>query len=200
MSPHCCARGRVSPARLAAVALALCVAIAQPVGAADQDEGRFDVRTAYTELIDSVYYLNADIDYDLSASALEALRSGVTLTIEIQIEVARARRWLWKQTVAELRQRYHLSFHPLSERYLVRNVNTDDVQSFASYREAIGSLGRISVLPIIDSALLEPRGRYDIRMRVVIDVKELPSPLNVVAFLFSDWEIVSEWYRWTLRS
>ena len=200
MSSHCRAPGRVSPARLAAASLALCIGLMQAAVAADEDEGRFDVRTAYTELIDGVYYLNADIDYDLSPSALEALRSGVTLTIEIQIDIARNRRWLWKQNVAELRQRYQLSFHPLAERYIVRNANTDDVHSFASYRDAIRFLGQVSDLPVIDSSVLESRGRYDIRMRVVIDVKELPSPLNVVAFLFSDWELVSEWYRWVLRS
>lgn len=185
--------------QVAAFALSAC--LAQPSLARDEaEQGHFEVRTAYTELIDGVYYLNADIDYGLSPAALDALRAGVALTIEVQVEVSRARRMWWDAGVATIRHRYQLSFHPLSQRYVVREPALDRAASFASYREAIAYLGRISDLPVIDEALLETGRRYDVRMRIVIDVKELPGPLSVFAFLLSEWDLTSDWYQWTLRS
>jgi hypothetical protein len=164
------------------------------------EEGHFEVRTAYTELLDDgVYYLNADIDYGLSATAIEALQSGVKLTVGIQIEVTRQRRMWFDRSEATLDQRYQLSYHALSRRYIVTNKTTGEPSSFASYASAMAALGTISDFPVIDSALLSD-GRYAIRMRVVIDPEDLPRPLNLVAYFFSDWELVSEWYEWILKS
>lgn len=187
--------------RAAVATLLLTVMLSGPAVARDDpEEGHFEVRTAYTELIDGVYYLSADIDYGLSPAALDALRSGVELTIEVQVQVFRDRRMWWDAGVADVRHRYQLSFHPLSQRYVIRELDTSDAESFASYREAIERLGRISDLPVIDEAALEPDKRYDVRMRIAIDVEELPSPLKVFAFILSEWELTSDWYRWTLRS
>ena len=186
-------------AKVAALLLAVaCVPAAQ--GREDPEEGHFEVRTAYTELIDGVYYLSADIDYGLSPAALDALRSGVELTIEVQVQVSRARRFWWDANVADVRHRYQLSFHALSKRYVVRELDRERAESFASYRDALEHLGSISDVPVIDETLLEPERRYDVRMRIAIDVQELPSPLKVFAFLLSEWELTSDWYQWTLRS
>lgn len=190
---------RLGSVLLVPLSVLLCAPASLSAGE-DPDAGNFQIRTAYTELIDGVYYLNADVDYGLSPAALDALRSGVTLTIQLQMEVIRSRRWWPDAKEATLRQRYQLSYHPLSRRYVVENLNTGTSESFSSYRAAVTDLGRVSDLPVIDSALLDPDARYDIRMRIAIDVRDLPSPLNLVAFLFSEWDLTSEWYTWILRS
>jgi Domain of unknown function (DUF4390) len=182
-------------------AMLFALAISFPAHAAPvPEEGHFEVRTAYTELLDDgVYYLNADIDYGLSIAAIEALQSGVRLTVGIQVEVTRQRRMWFDRSEATLDQRYKLSYHALSRRYIVTNQTTGEPRSFSSYASAMAALGTISDFPVIDSALLSG-GRYSIRMRVVIDPDDLPRPLNLVAYFFSDWELVSEWYEWILKS
>lgn len=178
----------------------LCVLCLTPGWAADTDAGGFAIRTAYTELLDGVYFLNADMDLGLSQDAIDALESGVPLTVEVQIEVIRHRSYLWNSTVASLTQRYQISFHALSRRYLVRNLNSGREESYESYRGAITALGHINDLPVIDISLLEKGERYDIRMRAVLDIKDFPAPLQLIASLWSDWRLSSAWYRWVLQS
>lgn len=186
--------------RLLCVAAA-CLMPSSHVAAAQPDEdGHFEVRTAYTELLDDgVYYLNADVDYGLSQAAIEALQGGVRLTVEVQVQVTRRRRAWFDATVAELEQRYQLSFHPLARRYVVANLTTGEQVSYLSYAAAMAALGTISDYPVIDSGLLGD-GRHDVRMRVVIDPEDLPRPLNLFAYLFADWQLTSDWYEWMLKS
>jgi hypothetical protein len=158
------------------------------------------IRTAYTELLDGVYFLNADMDLGLSQDAIDALESGVPLTVEVQIEVIRHRSYLWNSTVASLTQRYQISYHALSRRYLVHNLNSGREESYVSYRGAITALGHVNDLPVIDASLLAKGERYDIRMRAVLDIKDFPAPLQLIASLWSDWRLSSAWYTWVLQS
>lgn len=164
------------------------------------DDEHFIVRTAYTELIDGVYYLNADIEFSLSRGGLEALRNSVPLNIELEIEVERERTLMWNEVVAELVQRYQLVFHPLSRRYVVRNLNTGTQRVHTTYRAAIARVGQISDLPVIDESLLEAGESYRIRMRTSMRTEGQPGSVGFFAWLWSDSSVSSDWYEWTLRS
>jgi len=158
-----------------------------------------EIRSAYTEIRDDVFYVNARIDYRLNQSALDALENGVRLNVELDIDVRRRRRLIWDPAVAELRQRYRLSYHALSERYVVSNLNSGDVESFSDLATALSWLGRIDRLPLIDAPLLDDDSRYDVSIRAVLDVKELPGPLNLLSRFWGDWRIASERYSWRLE-
>ena len=73
----------------------------------------FEVRAASTRLEQGVYRLNASIEYRFSNAALDALRNGVPLTVELQMEVRRRRPWVWDETVYTLAQRYRIEYRPL---------------------------------------------------------------------------------------
>jgi hypothetical protein len=187
-----------APAALAGALLLVCLL---PAGArADNNAGGFVIRTAYTELLNGVYYLSADVDLSMSGQALNALENGVPLTVEWQIEVIRPRFLLWNQTVARLTERYQISYHPLTQRFVIKNLNSGEQQSFASYRDAILNLGQVNDLPVIDASLIEPRTRYMIRMRAVLDITDFPGPLKLIASLFKGWDLSSHWYAWVLAS
>lgn len=177
--------------------IALAAALWQP--AAAQNEGRFDIRSAYTSLRNGVYFLDARVEYRMSEAALEALESGVALTLELQIEVSRRRRFFIDPTVASLRQRYQLQFHALSQRYLVRNLNSGEQASYATLYAALNAAGRIAGLPLIDASLLDERDDYDVHLRALLDIREIPGPLRLLAFWLDDWRLASEWYAWPLR-
>lgn len=163
------------------------------------EEGRFAIRTVYTELRDGVIFLNADIDYELSEVARDALANGVDLTVELQIEVVRNRRYWVDRDVASLLQRYQLSYQPLSERYITRNLNSGDQESFAELAMALESLGKVRNLPLLDDTFLNPGKRYEIRVRAVLDTRELAGPLRLLTVFWRDWRLASEWYEWPLR-
>ena len=94
--------------------------------------GYFEVRSAETELVDGVHALDARLQLVLSSEALEALNSGVPLTIELQMQVIRVRRFYLDALDAELAFRFELEYRPLSQRYIVRNLNTGNQDSFAT--------------------------------------------------------------------
>lgn len=165
----------------------------------DEDPGRFEVRSASVELDGGVYYLDAWLEYRLSGEARTALEAGVPLTIEIEVEFLRTRRFWFDGSEADLLQRYDLQYHALSERYLVLNRNTGEQNSFANLFSALNFLGRVSQLPLIDATLLDPEEAYDIRVRTVLSTEDFPGPLRLLTFWRRDWTLRSDWYEWPLE-
>jgi hypothetical protein len=172
------------------------------VGFAQDDierEGYFEVRSASTVLSDGVHLLDSRLQLVLSSEALEALNSGVVLTIELQMQVIRVRRLYMDALDAELAVRFELEYRPLSQRYIVRNLNSGNQDSFATLYSALNNLGRVQALPVIDDALLEPGKAYRVRARAMLQTKQYPAPLRMLFFWRSQWQLQSEWFEWTLE-
>ena len=100
---------------------------------------------------------------------------------------------------ARLKQRYRLSYHALTDRYVVANLNSGDTVSFPDLDAAMSYLGRVDRLPLIDASLLEDGARYEAAARVVLDVKDLSGPLKFLSRFWGDWKVASERYKWPLR-
>ena len=166
---------------------------------AQQDPGRFDVRTASVTLMSGVYYLDAWVEYRLSTDAREALDAGVPLSFHLDVEFINPR-WYWTdELVGRLAQSFQLQFHALSERYVVVNLNSEERSTFATLFSALNFLGRVTELPLIDATLLNPVQAYDIRIRTVLRIEAIPDPLGYLAFWRRDWSLRSEWYRWRMQ-
>lgn len=174
-------------------------ATAVPAQEALQREGYFEVRSAATALSEGVHLLDSRLQLVLSSEALEALTSGVPLTIELQMQVIRVRRFYIDALDAELEVRFELEYRPLSQRYLVRNLNSGLQDSFPTLYSALNYLGRITELPIIDDALLETDRKYRIRLRAMLQTQQYPAPLRLLFFWRSQWQLQSEWYEWNLE-
>jgi hypothetical protein len=162
-------------------------------------QGYFEVRSASTTLENDVYRLDARLQLVLSTDALEALNAGVPLTIELQTQVIRVRRFYLDEVEADLATRFELEYRPLSQRYIVRNLNSGEQSSFATLFSALNNLGRITSLPVIDAALLDPDSGYRIRVRAMLQTQQYPAPLRLLFFWRSEWHLQSEWYEWILK-
>lgn len=179
-------------------AASLWLAIWPAAWAQVNDPGAFEVRTATHELIDGVYYVNALISLRLPSEASNALHSRLPLTIRIEVEFLN-RLWFWWDAAEHtVSLRSSLTYYPLTERYVVFNINAGDRVSFESLTAALEFLGRVDRLPVVDAALLDDDRRYDIRVRAVLDTDELPGPLRLLAFWRKDWSIESDWLQWRL--
>ncbi len=162
-------------------------------------EGFFDVRSATTAMVAGVHELQARLQLILSAEALDALESGVPLTIELKLEVIRVRGLWFDDVEASLTVTYELEYRPLSQRYILRNLNSGDQNSFATLYSALNNLGRIQGLPVIDDALLQPGSAYRMRLRALLSTRQFPAPLRILFFWRSQWQLQSEWYSWTIE-
>lgn len=183
------------PAALAACAVALW-AFAQLAFA--QSTQAFGVRTAYAQLVDGVYLLNARLHLPLNERMRGAINDGVPLTLELEIEVSGARRYWTDETVAALVQRYELQYHAVSDRYLVRNLNSGEQTSYATLDSAVEHLTHISGLPVLDQTLVRPQRRHEFGMRATFELGDMPAALRVLMFWADDVHRSSEWYTWPL--
>ena len=184
------------------LAIALFTVLALGTGIAQDSverEGYFEVRSASTRQQDGVHTLDARLQLVLSSEALAALESGVTLTIEMQMQVIRVRRFLADSVDAELAIRHELEYRPLSQRYIVRNLNSGDQDSFATLYSALNSLGRVQSLPLIDDELLVPDRAYRLRVRAMLNTQQYPAPLRLLFFWRGQWQLQSEWFEWLLE-
>lgn len=183
---------------LLGVLLSLSLATALAQNRSDR-QGYFHVRSAETHLQDGVQVLDARLQLVLSDDALNALNNGVPLTIELRLEVIRIRRFMPDATDAELDLRYELEYRPLSQRYIVRNRNSGDQDSFSTLYSALNSLGRIDQLPVVDDAILQPDADYRLRLQALLSTRQYPAPLRMLFFWRDEWQLKSDWFEWRLE-
>lgn len=183
---------------LALVLLCACNGVASYATAAEAVR-RFEIRSAFVQPAESVYMLNARLDFALPAGAQMAVRDGVVLTLDLEIVVNRARRYWPDDTIATLEQRYELVYHALSERFLVRNVNSGEQTSWPTLDAALESLKVVDRLPILDESLVDPKRRYEVSLRAGLDVRNIPEALRFVLFWVDDWRQQTDWYTWPLN-
>lgn len=184
-----------------AVLLGVALATLVPAASvrADGLEGRFEVRSADLELSDGVYHLNARLDLPISEAVRRGLAEGVPLTLELDLEVERVRQLLPNSRVAELTQRYHLQYNAVSARYILRNDNSGQQESFGTVDAALETLSEVRSVPVLDKALLSEDRRYEASVRARIDYGNVPLTLRVLMFWVSEWHRDSDWYTWTLQ-
>lgn len=162
-----------------------------------QELQRFEIRSAYVERTEGVYQLNATLVFELPEGAREAIREGSPLTLDLDIVLHRSRRLWLDESVASLQQHYEVSFHALSERYLVRNLNSGQQSSYPTLDAALDSLRVISNLPILDQSLVSPDSRHEVSLRAHLDVRTMPDALRFIVFWANDWRQSTEWYTWS---
>jgi hypothetical protein len=178
----------------AACAIAL---IAWRLGVADALDGVLEVRSAYVNVDKGVFLLHARVEYPVSPAIRTALRDGVSLTFDLDARVDRERHLWFNANIVDLTLRRELTYHAVSDRYLVRDTRSRDQVSFPTLDEALDYLGKIDAWPI----LVEPQldgGIYTISVRAGMRRGHLPASLRAILFWTDDWARVSEWYTWTL--
>ena len=171
------------------------LALALLLGAPSVLAAGFLVQDAAIDLVEGVYRLDARFETDLSDAALEALENGVPLTVILEIQVLRGRKYLWDKRVASLEARQRVELHPLSRQYLLKNLNSGATRTYPRLEETLAALGNIVDFPMLDGHLLEHGEVYTLRLRARIDIKSLPPAVRPWAYVTSGWRLKSEWHH-----
>jgi hypothetical protein len=178
----------------AAGAAALLAASALPADALD---GVLEVHSAYVNVDRGVFLLHARVEYPVSPAIRNALREGVSLTFDLDARVDRERRLWFNSNIVDVTLRRELSYHAVTDRYVVRDVRSGDQNSFATLEEALDFLGKVNDWPILVEPQLD-EGNYSISVRAGVRRGSLPASLRALLFWTNDWARVSEWYTWSL--
>jgi len=164
---------------------------------ADALDGVLAVRSAYVNIDHGVFLLHARVEYPQGPAIRNALRDGITLDFDLDVRIERERRLWFNANIVELTLHRQLSYHAVSDRYVVRDVRSGDQDTYATLDEALDTLGKVDGWPI----LVEPQldgGNYTISVRAGVRRGELPASLRALLFWTDDWARQSEWYTWSL--
>ena len=175
----------------------LAIVLAAPLRA-DALDGQFEVRSAFININNDVYLLHADVQYPLSDDMRKALADGASLDFELQAAVFRERRYWFDNDVVNLTLRRQLSFHSVSNRYIVKETGQEEQRSFATVESALEDLGRIEGWPILTRPQLTAEAGYRVAVRASVRRGKLNDALRVILFWTDDWQRNSEWYEWSL--
>ena len=180
------ARRRLLIAAAAAAVLAACGAVRADTIAVESAEVRVD---------DDEVVLNAQFDLTLNATLEEALQRGVPLYFVLEAEITRPR-WYWlDEKVLRWQTQYRVSWLPLTRQYRVASGLLS--QTFDTLQEVERLIGRVNARAIARAAELERGARYEVSVRLRLDVNQLPKPFQVNALTSRDWSLQSEWHRWS---
>ena len=179
--------------------LALLLGLLQSGGRAGAaDEQRFAIRNAFVELAGNSWQLEVSLDLGLTEAASQALDEGIPLTLRLEAEAHSQRRLLPNEKVAAVGGQWQLEYDALASRYVVSDLNNATPDSYASRDEALAALARPRGLLLADAGQLPPDRRFDVRVRAVIEVGELPAAVRMLLF-WRSFSQATEWYTWTVR-
>lgn len=159
----------------------------------------FDIESQTCRSTADTFVLDADINFDFSDKALEALQNGVPLTLEIHLRVRRDNAWVWEKDLTNSRLRYQISFLPLASVYQVIDLQNNTMESFVTRKVAISALGDIQGMPVIKHSQMEKGEIYLVGLRTSLDIDALPLPLRPMAYLSPSWNLSSKWRSCRIR-
>ena len=157
------------------------------------------VKSAEISLSDGDYYLEANFEVELTHTLEDALNKGLPLHFIVEFELIRPRwytLYLWNKSVLELEQNYRLSYNALTRQYRLSLGALH--QNFDTLNDALALMGRLRPRFMAEADMLDKGKVYEAAIRMRLDVSQLPKPLQISALASRDWNLASEWFRWTL--
>lgn len=154
-----------------------------------------EIRTASIDAGDEQFVLNADIAAELTPLLADVVSRGVALFFVTEFEL-RSPRWYWlDEEVVSKTVTYRLSYQSLTRQYRLTTGTLH--QNFSTAEEAMRTMLRIRNWSVAERSALRIGRSYNAALRFRLDVTELPKPLQVSAFGRKDWNLGTDWYRWT---
>ena len=181
---------------------ALLAAGAAPAVRADALDGVLEVKSAYVNIEQGVFQLYARVQYPVNDDIRAALKDGLKLTFELDMVVARERRFWMDADVFNYTLKRELMYHAVSDRYITRELDSrspNPQHSYATLEEALEALGTVDAMPILVSSQLAQNRDYRVSLRAGVRRGQLADTLRVLLFWTDDWHRESEWFSWSLQ-
>ncbi|HSC80548.1 MAG TPA: DUF4390 domain-containing protein [Chitinolyticbacter sp.] len=187
---------RRSPPSLLASLVALVLAWVLCIPASAQEPG-IRARDASFDYAGDHIELAARFDVTLKPGLEDALANGFTLPFSYEFQLTRPRAYAWWKSVANwfdptAQLNYRLSYHNLSRQYRLHLGSF--YRSFATLSDALTALGVVRNWEVLGgSDLARDKEPLSGRVRLRLDVSQLPKPLQLSAMGKDDWVLSSPW-------
>jgi hypothetical protein len=156
-----------------------------------------ELRKASATITDDAYLIDAQFDVALTPTLEEVLSKGVPLYFMMDFELIRPR-WYWfNDRVVALHQQYRLQYNALTRQYRLGHGNL--YQNFPTLGEALDVMSRVSRRQEVEPGLLRRDVSYIAAIRMRLDTSQLPKPFQLSALASRDWQLNSDWHRWSVN-
>ena len=153
------------------------------------------IRSAEIVPGDGGYVLNADIAIDLNPRLIDMVTRGVSLYFTTEVLIERPR-WYWlNETVARRSLDYRLYYHAITRSFRLSVGNLH--QNFDELDEALRTMQRVRNWLVAETGVLQSGVSHEVSLRFRLDTSQLPKPFQVTAIGSNDWNVETEWVRWT---
>jgi hypothetical protein len=152
---------------------------------------------AKVESSEDGYRLDAEFDIQFSPRLEEAVNRGVALYFVVEFELSKPR-WYWfDEKPVQLSQTYKITYTPLLRQYRLSVGSA--YQNFRRFDDVVLALSRVRGWPVAEKGALRKEGGYQAAIRMRLDTAQLPKPFQLNAVASRDWNLASDWYRWTVN-
>ena len=80
---------------------------------------------------------------------------------------------------------------------VVRQSGGKSRKTFGSLDDVERFIGHVSPRAVARADTLVKGARYEAAIRIRLDVTQLPKPFQVNALALREWQLASDWHRWT---
>lgn len=182
----CCKKPERALIALAGIILILFAALVQADG--------IGIRKAAVQQADDGYVLTAELDIKLTPVLSDALHKGVPIYFVLEFDLIRSR-WYWtNEKLASIHQSQRLSYNTLTRQY---RVGVGAYQNFSTLQEALDTMSRLRRRLDTEAGALRKDNAYAASLRYRVDTTRLPKPFQL--HTGRDWEMTSDWHRFTVQ-
>lgn len=168
------------------------ITVASAAFAADE----VTIRNPKLDATDDGYQVSADIDFQLTSSMKEAVSKGVPLYFVVEFEISKGR-WYWfDQNLAKASRDRRVSYAPLTDQYKISVSGVS--QNVATIEDVQRLLSRVRSWTVLQKGRLKPGEKYEAAIRFRLDNAQLPKPFQLDILASKDWNLSSDWVRWTV--
>ncbi|CUA83717.1 Domain of unknown function (DUF4390) [Gulbenkiania indica] len=161
-------------------------------------------RMAEAELVNGQLAVDTRFGIKLPPSLTEALAQGVTLTFRLEFELTRPRMAAYYLNLRDLFDphaaiAYKIAYQTLTNRY---RVTIGGLSSYyGTLAEALAMVGAIRGWRVLEPGQLAGLGPDEVagKVRLQLDIAELPKPFQLNALGASDWSLSSGWVGLGIR-
>lgn len=153
---------------------------------------------AHLEASEDGYRLLASFAFELNRGLEDAIMRGVPLSFTTEVELTRPR-WYWLDEKALFASRtVRISYNMLTRRFHA-SISGSLQQSFATLDDALSLIRHPGRWLVAEKGALKPGQTYQVAVRMRLDVTQLAKPFQVNALNNSDWQMASDWKRFSFR-
>lgn len=154
------------------------------------------IDTAKIEYSDDTYKLLTHFSLDFNHSLEETLSHGIPLYFKMEAEINRPRTFWFDEIPVSKSRTTRISYNVLTRQYSI-SIPGSLQRNYNTLEDALSAVRYPPSWTIADQSDLSAGEKYNVSVRVMLDVSQLPKPFQINALNNRDWRLVSDWKRFS---